>query len=160
MFSQRHCLALFFATVLLVPPAIAGSSRAPALSRVQHGSIVSGDPSPLAKALGQPVVLYYWDMTCIPCYVHLDAIVDFAHDVRRSGGRFFSIHHGTKQTAETLRDFAEKEKVSYTIARGGKGPSSIRALPRMFVFNAKGDLVYQGSIGKLAVEAFQAQVGQ
>lgn len=158
MFSQRHGLTLFFATVLLVAPAFAGGSRAPALTRVQHGPIVFGDPSPIAKAIGKPVVLYYWDMTCIPCYVHLDAIVDFARDVRRSGGRFFSIHHGTRQTAETLQKFAKKENVPYTIAHGGKGPSSIRALPRMFVFNASGDLVYQGSIGKLAVEAFQAQV--
>ncbi len=158
MYSQRYCISIAFATLLLVSPAFAGGSRRPALMRVQHGSIVSGDPTPLAKAKGKPVVLYYWDMTCIPCIVHLQDTIDFAREVRRDGGRFFSIHHGMKQTAATLQDFAKKQKVPYTIARGGSGPNTIRSLPRMFVFNAKGDLVYQGAIGKLAVEAFKAQI--
>jgi len=160
MFSQRHCISIAFATLLLVSSVFAGGSRATALSRVQHGPIVSGDTSPISKASGKPVVLYYWDITCIPCYVHLDAIIEFSRDVKRSGGRFFSIHHGTKQSAATLQEFAKKQNIPYTIARGGSGPSSVRAVPRMFVFNSKGDLVYQGSIGKLAVEAYQAQVKQ
>lgn len=158
MISIRTRITFFLAAILLILPTFAGSSRATALSRVRHGAIVSGDPTPLSKSVGKPVVLYYWDITCIPCYAHLDDIIDFALDVERTGGRFFSIHHGMKQTADTLRQFATKQKIPYTIARGGSGPAAVRALPRMFVFNTKGDLVYQGSIGKLAVDAYKAQI--
>lgn len=158
MISQQSFISLVLAAFLLLSPAFAGGSRVPALMRVQHGTIVAGNPSPLKNALGKPVVLYYWDITCIPCIFHQKDTIEFARAVQRAGGRFFSIHHGMKQTTATLQHFAKKEKVPFTIARGGKGPSSVRTLPRMFVFNRKGDLVYQGAIGKLAVDAFQAQV--
>ena len=59
MFSQRYRIFLFLATILLIPSTFAGGSRVSALKRVHHGTIVSGDPAPLAKAAGKPVVLYY-----------------------------------------------------------------------------------------------------
>jgi hypothetical protein len=62
---------------------------------------------------------------------------------REKGFRLIGVH-AQQGTDEEILEPVKKNKAKYSIARTGQSPIEVKGIPHMFIFNPKGELVFEG----------------
>lgn len=116
------------------------------LSDWRIGPVLFGE-EPTEKAMrGKVVVIENWGVRCPPCIAMLPHLADLDKRYRDKGLMIIGAESQghSKQDIEPL---LKKAKVNYTITSGASGPIEVRGIPRAFVFDAEGGLVFSGHPG-------------
>lgn len=107
------------------------------------GDVVFGDKVGRKDTKGKVVVLEYWGVNCPPCIASLPhlAKMDKKH---RDDGLIIIGAESQGSSKEQMEPLLEKAKVEYTIVEGARGPVQVSGIPRVFVFDSQGIMVFDG----------------
>lgn len=93
---------------------------------------------------GHPVILQFWGADCPPCVAFLPELTRLH---RRHGSRGLKIVgiHAQRVPDERVLKLLEDANATYPVLRGGQSPIPFRGIPRAFVFNRGGQLLWTGN---------------
>lgn len=124
------------------------------LSDWKIGPVLFG-AEPNEKAMrGKVVVIENWGVKCPPCVAMLPHLADLDKRYRDKGLLIIGAESQGHSKNE-IEPLLKKAKVNYTITSGANGPIQVRGIPRAFVFNVEGGLVFDGHPGD---EAFDRSI--
>jgi len=146
------CVAL--ALNLLVSPTFAavgkgakGKDAAPAtphnLSEWQFGTLLFGTQPTAADLKGKVVVVENWGVNCGPCVASLPHLAELDKKLRSKGLCIIGAE-SQNSSKEAIKPLLDKFKVEYAITAGASGPIAVTGIPRCFIFDGQGALVYDG----------------
>ncbi len=138
--------ALLLSTALLVSGATlfaADATPAAKLSQFKLGEIITGPQATLDSAAGKAVLIDAWGIHCGPCLASLPDIEKISKRYKDKMIVFGA--HSQAGSDDEVKDVVKKNKLSYTITKGVTSPIAFTGIPRVFVFDTKGDLVFTGS---------------
>lgn len=145
---------LAIALNLLVSPAFAAAGKvakgkdvAPVaphnLSEWQFGTLLFGAQPVAADLKGRVVVLECWGVNCPPCVASLPHLAELDKKFRDKGLTIIGAE-SQNSSKEAIKPLLDKFKVEYAITAGASGPIAFNAIPRCFIFDGLGALVYDG----------------
>lgn len=114
------------------------------LSDWRIGPTLIGETHSSSDLAGKVVVIENWGLNCPPCIAALPHLAKFEKSNRKKGLVVIGAE-SQGHTAEQIKPLIEKSGVEYTITAGASGPVQIIGIPRAFVFDRQGALVYDGS---------------
>ena len=133
-------LALFAAAASLRAAEATPSAQ---LSQFKLGAHITGPAATLESAAGKAVLIEAWGIHCPPCLASLPDIEKIA---RRNKNKMLVFGaHSQSGTDDEVKDVVKKNKLSYTITQGVTSPIAFSGIPRVFVFDTTGALVFTGS---------------
>lgn len=93
---------------------------------------------------GKPAVIEYWGINCPPCIAFLPELAKIAKRYENKGLKVVGVHaqEGTKEAVNKVLD---KAKVKYPVVENGACPVDFSGIPRAFVFDKTGKLVWTGN---------------
>jgi thiol-disulfide isomerase/thioredoxin len=127
----------------LVPTAIAAEASSHKLSEWKIGKVLFGPKFSKADLKGKVVVIENWGVHCPPCIASLPHLAKMDKD-NRDKGLFIIGAESQGSDKNDIKPLIEKAGVEYTITAGAEGPIEFNAIPRVFVFDTTGTLVYDG----------------
>ena len=113
------------------------------LSQFKLGAYITGPQSTLAEATGKAVLIDAWGIHCGPCLASLPDIEKIAKRYKNKMLVFGA--HSQAGTDDEVKEVVKKNKLSYTITQGVTSPVPFSGIPRVFVFDPAGALVFTGS---------------
>src|SRR3954469_23319370 len=113
------------------------------LSQFKLGSYTAGPQVTLDKAAGKAVLIDAWGIHCPPCLASLPDIEKISKRYKDKMLVFGA--HSQNGTDDEVKDVVKKNKLSYTITNCVNSPISFTVIPRVFVFDTTGELVFTGS---------------
>lgn len=116
------------------------------LSDWNIGDVLFGEKVTRARLKGKAVVIENWGVRCPPCVALLPHLADLDRRHRDKGLVIIGAEsqgHGK----DAIKPLLDKAKVEYTITSGANGPIEFSAIPRAFVFDADGRLIFSGNPG-------------
>lgn len=143
-----HIFTKTLANSLLV--AVACFSMAPAvqakptLSDWEFGQVVAGEMPSKADLKNKVVVVEYWGVNCSPCIASLPHLAEM-YKKHSDDGLVIIGAESQGSNADVIKKVIEKAKVTYPIVQGANGPIAVSGIPRAFVFNPDGELVWDGN---------------
>lgn len=135
-------LALTLLTLLAATRA-AEATPAARLSQFKLGAYITGPQATLAEAKGKAVLIDVWGIHCPPCLASLPEIEKIARHYKDRMLVFGA--HGQDGTDDEIKAVVKKNKLTYTIINGVSSPIEFSGLPRVFIFDPAGALVFTGS---------------
>jgi thiol-disulfide isomerase/thioredoxin len=113
------------------------------VSDFKLGAHIDGPALTLADTKGKAVVIEAWGIHCGPC---LASLPDMEKMARRYKDRMVVFGaHSQQGTDEEVKAVVKKNKLSYTITNGVNSPISFSGIPRVFVFDTTGALIFDGA---------------
>lgn len=137
---------LLFSLSLLLAAASLHAADAPpsaTLSQFKLGAYITGPEATLATAAGKAVLIEAWGIHCGPCLASLPDIEKIAKRYKDKMVVFGA--HSQNGTDDEVREVVKKNRLSYTITKGVNSPISFSGIPRVFIFDTAGGLVFTGS---------------
>ena len=110
------------------------------LSQFKLGAYITGPQATLESAAGKAVLIDAWGIHCGPCLPDIEKIAKRYKDKMVVFGA-----HSQAGSDDEVKEVVKKNKLTYTITQGVTSPVPFNAIPRVFVFDTKGALVYFGS---------------
>ena len=108
--------------------------------------VLFGD-EPTENAMGgKVVVIENWGVKCPPCIAMLPHLADLDKRYRDKGLLIIGAE-SQGHSKNDIEPLLKKANVNYTITSGASGPIQVRGIPRAFVFNVEGGLVFDGHPG-------------
>lgn len=144
---------------LLAASHVSGKEAAPSQHKLTDwriGAVLFGDEPTKSAMLGKVVVIENWGVRCPPCVALLPHMADLDRRYREKG-LFIIGAESQGHSKGDIEPLLKKAKVNYTITSGANGPIAVTGIPRAFVFNTKGDLIFDGHPGD---EAFDRTIKQ
>ncbi|MFN7339559.1 MAG: TlpA family protein disulfide reductase [Opitutia bacterium] len=138
-------LTLLAACVLASPTLSAADKPAkePTLADFKLGRPVLGKGS-LADAKGKGVVIEAWGVRCPPCIASLPKLQELS--VRHRDKVLFFGAESQDSDRKAIEAVIAKAGVTFPISTGlAKCPIEFNAIPRAFVFDATGKLIFDGT---------------
>jgi len=138
--------ALLSAVTLLVAAiSLQAADAAPSakLSQFKLGAYITGPEATLETAAGQAVLIDAWGIHCGPCLASLPDIEKIAKRYKDKMVVFGA--HSQAGTDEEVKEVVKQKKLSFTITKGVTSPIAFNGIPRVFVFDTAGALVFTGS---------------
>lgn len=133
---------------LLVVPAFAADSKEHKLSEWKFGKVLFGEKVSKGDLKGKVVVVENWGVHCPPCIASLPHLAAMEKS-NRDKGLIIIGAESQGSSKDDIKPLIEKAGVEYTITEGAEGPIEVTTIPRAFVFDATGKLVYDGNpLGK------------
>jgi len=130
---------------LLLAPAYGAGSGEHKLSEWKFGKVLFGDRKISKGDLkGKVVVVENWGVHCPPCIASLPHLAAMEKSNREKGLVVIGAE-SQGSSKDDIKPLIEKAGVEYTITEGAEGPLEVTSIPRAFVFDATGKLVYDGS---------------
>ena len=113
------------------------------LSQFKLGETITGPAITLEQAAGKAVLIDAWGIHCGPCLASLPELEKIA---KRYKDKLvvFGAHCQGGSDAEVIA-VTQKNRLSYTITKGVTSPIAFNGIPRVFVFDRQGGLVFTGS---------------
>lgn len=133
-------LSLLAATLTLRAAEAAPAAK---LSQFKLGAFITGPQTTLAEATGKAVLIDAWGIHCGPCLASLPDIEKIAKHYKDKMLVFGA--HSQAGTDDEVKDVVKKNKLTYTITNGVTSPVAFSTIPRVFVFDTAGALVFTGS---------------
>lgn len=140
----RQVSAGLLASLLLAAPAFAAKDSTHRLSEWKIGKTLFGARLTKAEMKGKVVVIENWGVHCPPCIASLPHLAELDRTLRDKGLRVIGAE-SQGSSKDQIKPLIEKAKVEYTIVDQADGPLEVTSIPRAFVFDRKGKLVYDGS---------------
>lgn len=125
--------------------ALAGDEKAK-LSQWELGNVLYGEKISKNELKGKVVVVEYWGVRCPPCVASLPHLAELDKKNRDKGLVIIGAE-SQGSSKEQIKPLLDKAKVEYTITDGAEGPIPVSGIPRAFVFDRKGELVFDGHPG-------------
>jgi thiol-disulfide isomerase/thioredoxin len=141
--SIRSLSGLALALPFLVSTGLAAEASAHKLSEWKIGKVLFGEKISKGDLKGKVVVLENWGVNCPPCIASLPHLAELDKKFRDKG-LFIIGAESQGSSKDEIKPIIEKTKVEYTITAGAEGPIQFNAIPRVFVFDAEGALVFDG----------------
>jgi thiol-disulfide isomerase/thioredoxin len=135
---------LALAVHFLATPAFAAKDKEHKLSDWKIGKVLFGEKVTKADMKGKVVVIENWGVNCPPCVASLPHLADLDRKYRDKGLVMIGAE-SQGSSKDEIKPLIEKAKVEYTIVDEATGPIEVTAIPRIFVFDRDGKLVYDGS---------------
>lgn len=140
-------LALLTACLLASPFVAAAEKERPAkqhtLSDFKLGKGILGKGS-LADAKGKGVVIEAWGVRCPPCIASLPKLQALSE--RHKGKVLFFGAESQGHDRKAIEPVIKKAGVTFPISGGlAKCPIEFNAIPRAFIFDASGKLIFNGN---------------
>lgn len=122
----------------------------------------SGSPFPLASLAGRSLVLNFWATWCVPC---IDEMPDLSALHQEFSGRNTTIVGIGIDSADKIRQFSEKHRLSYPLLVGGPQGMALGrqfgnasdALPFTAVINAVGRITYR-KLGRVSIRRLRSEM--
>ena len=156
MKQLRYLPLVALAAQMLVSPALAADGKAtkakskdavPAvahnLSEWHFGEVLFGSKPSDAELKGKVVVLECWGVHCPPCIASLPHLAELDKKFRDKGLCIIGAE-SQNSSKEAIKPLLDSAKVNYAITAGASGPISFSTIPRCFIFDGQGALVYDG----------------
>jgi thiol-disulfide isomerase/thioredoxin len=150
-------IVTFFLALVVVSCACRKKEAAPTGGPVEKGDRapnftlfdLSKDKVVLKSLKGKVVVLDFWATWCYPCRMEIPHFIELYKDYHSQGLEIIGIALD-KGGAETVKPFAEKEGINYTIVIGDPSVADlyggIAAIPTTLVLDKKG-IVHSKYVG-------------
>lgn len=129
--------------VAAVSAPAAETAPAAQLSQFKLGAYITGPQVGLENAAGKAVLIDAWGIHCGPCLASLPDIEKISKHYKDKMLVFGA--HSQGGTDAEVKDVVKKNKLSYTITNGVHSPISFSGIPRVFVFDTTGAMVFTGS---------------
>ena len=113
------------------------------LSQFKLGAHITGPEATLDSAAGKAVLIDAWGINCGPCLASLPDIEKIAKHYKDKMVVFGA--HSQAGTDDEVKAVVKKNKLTYTITNGVTSPVPFTGIPRVFVFDTTGTLVFTGS---------------
>src|SRR5205085_8272206 len=110
------------------------------LSQFKLGAYITGPQATLDNATGKAVLIDAWGIHCGPCLASLPDIEKISKRYKDKMLVFGA--HSQEGTDAEVKDVVKKNKLSYTITNGVNSPIPFSGIPRVFVFDTAGELVF------------------
>ncbi len=147
LYAPRTMKAILSSLSMLVFAAVSlhAAEAAPTakLSQFKLGSYITGPEATLETAAGKAVLIEAWGIRCGPCLASLPDIEKIAKRYKDKMVVFGA--HSQDGTDDAVKEVVKKNRLSYTITKGVNSPISFSGIPRVFVFDTAGALVFTGS---------------
>lgn len=114
------------------------------LSEWSIGKVLFGERVSKAVTKDKVVVIENWGVNCPPCIASLPHLAQLEKDNRAKGLVIIGAE-SQGSTKEEIKPLIEKAKVEYTITEDATGPIEVTGIPRAFVFNRQGKMVFDGN---------------
>jgi len=114
------------------------------LSEWSLGQVIFGEKVSKSDMKGKVVVIEHWGVKCPPCLALLPELAKLDKRYRDDGLLMIGAEsqgHSKDQIAPLVDD----HKIEYTITSGANGPISFNGIPRAFVFDVEGKLIFNGN---------------
>lgn len=142
-FSIRKLALSAIGTCLL---AVSASAQDHKVSDWTIGKVLSGPAVSKDDFAGKVVVIEYWGVFCPPCIASLPHLAELDKKNREKGLILIGAE-SQNNGMDKIGPIIKKAGVEYTITAGANGPIQVSGIPRAFVFNRSGELVYSGHPG-------------
>lgn len=130
------------------------------LSEWSIGKVLIGERVSKAVTKDKVVVIENWGVHCPPCIASLPHLAQLEKDNRAKGLVIIGAE-SQGSSKEEIKPLIEKAKVEYTITDGADGPIEVTGIPRAFVFDRTGKLVFDGNPnGKEFTESVTKALGE
>ncbi len=135
--------------VLLVAPAVFGQKKGEvpdhSITEWMLGEIISGPEVKLEELEGKVVAIEFWGWRCPPCIASLPKLAKLDKQYRKRGLVLIGMH-AQQATNEQILEIVKKNKLEFTITMNpsSKGPVKFSGIPKVFIFNGNGKLVFDG----------------
>lgn len=114
------------------------------LSEWSLGPVLFGEKISKSDMKGKVVVIEHWGVRCPPCIAILPELAKLDKRYRDDGLLMIGAEsqgHSKDQIAPLVDD----NKIEYTITSGASGPIQFNGIPRAFVFDVEGQLIFNGN---------------
>ncbi len=113
------------------------------LSQFKLGERITGPEATLETAAGKAVLIEAWGVHCGPCIASLPDIEKISKRYKDKMVVFGA--HSQNATDDEVKEVVKKNKLHYTITKGVTSPVPFSGIPRVFIFDPKGEMVFTGS---------------
>jgi len=113
------------------------------LSEWHFGEVLFGSKPSDAELKGKMVVLECWGVHCGPCVASLPHLAELDKKFRDKGLCIIGAE-SQGSPKEAIKPLLDNAKVEYAITAGASGPIAFNTIPRCFIFDGQGALVYDG----------------
>ena len=113
------------------------------LSQFKLGAYITGPEATLDSAAGKAVLIDAWGINCAPCLASLPEIQKISKHYKDKMVVFGA--HSQAGSDDAVKAVVKKNKLTYTITNGVRSPVPFETIPRVFVFDTAGALVFTGS---------------
>jgi len=136
---------LIAVTLLAAAVTLHAADAAPSakLSQFKLGAHITGPEATLDTAAGKAVLIDAWGIHCGPCLASLPDIEKIAKRYKDKMVVFGA--HSQGGTDDEVKEVVKQKKLSFTITKGVTSPIAFNGIPRVFVFDTTGALVFTGS---------------
>lgn len=146
------------ASLLLASPAFAQKEHK--LSDWKIGKVLFGEKVSKADMKDKVVVVENWGVHCPPCVAALPHLAALEKKHREQGLIIIGAE-SQGSSKDDIKPLIEKAGVEYIITEGAEGPIEVTGIPRAFVFDRSGMLVFDGNPnGKGFEEAVTKALGE
>lgn len=132
--------ALSLGTTLL---ATAAEEPKHTLSEWKIGATLFGEEISESDMKGKVVVIEHWGVKCGPCIALLPHLAKMDKRYRDDGLLIIGAESQNHSKAD-IEPLVKKNKIEYTITQNANGPINFNGIPRAFVFDVQGNLVFNG----------------
>ena len=122
------------------------------LSDWKIGKTLFGEKHTKSDLSGKVVVIENWGVRCPPCVAALPHLAKL-EKTHRAKGLIIIGAESQGHSKEQIKPLIEKAGVEYTITSGADGPIQVTGIPRAFVFDRQGALVFDGHPGGAGFES-------
>ncbi len=113
------------------------------LTDFKLGELITGPAVDFSNTGGKAVLIEAWGIHCGPCLASLPDVEKLA---KHHKDKLIVVGaHSQNGTNDEVMDVVKKNKLTYTITKGVHSPISFSGIPRTFVFDTTGQLVFTGS---------------
>ena len=114
------------------------------LSEWSLGETLFGEKVSKDNMKGKVVVIEHWGVRCPPCLALLPHLADMDKRNRDKGLLIIGAESQNSSKAD-IEALVNKNKIEYTITEGANGPIDFDGIPRAFVFDVEGKLIFNGN---------------
>lgn len=125
---------------------------------------LQGQPQPLSRWRGKPLLVNFWATWCAPCVQEMPELSELAH---KDGGKTFNVIGIGIDSPSNMREFAAKLKIAYPLYVAGMGGTELSrgfgnkagGLPYTVLIGADGQ-VRKTYLGKLKFDELRADLAE
>jgi thiol-disulfide isomerase/thioredoxin len=114
------------------------------ISQFGFGESINDFPFKKEDLEGKPAVIEYWGINCPPCVAFLPELAKIAKRYENKGLKVVGVH-AQAGTNEEINKVLDKARVKYPVVGNGACPIDFNGIPRAFVFDKAGKLVWTGN---------------
>jgi len=137
----RH--SVFALALPFLLPSANAAEKEHRLSQWKIGKVLFGGKLTKTEMKGKVVVIENWGVHCPPCIASLPHLAELEKQNRDKGLLIIGAE-SQGSSKEAIKPLIDNAKVEYTITAGAEGPIEFSTIPRCFVFDPEGLLVYDG----------------